>query len=331
MVHSTTSQHTLGNMQPYYYRAAHSLPEFNQPASSHVPLSPHSATHPTFHRPSFASTALCPGRNPLTPSYQLPVYPICTPPAPSFVRSSLDISDISHTRTHRPAMTHTRDNINVHDIDGAQSKQHGPGKRAIHSSQQQYAAADPSGLLRYMRPTAVDTSDTEQPDEASEPFSLHFASSNNSPAAPASPPCRPRSSPPTTTPTAYRSPYTRFSHSPHVLTPPSIPFSSLYHAAIPSTDPLPSFRCTLHRSSALPAKFAPLGGVDGSELDEVGAKRKWKKKRSGRMGGVSARVQCWRAGEGEVERSTVHSGVDGSGEWQRMRVHDIELVSSLIL
>ena len=338
---------SLDNMHPYPNRPVPSSTASSKATTTHAPLSPYSATHSTFHRPTSASTTHCPARrNPLNPSYSLPTYPIYTPPPPPFVHSSLDIADISRTRTQQRATMHTRDHINVHDIDGAQTKQ----QQRTHSKpatalQQPYQAAEPTGLLHYVRPAVVDTTDIEQPDDASEPFSPHFTSSiaSSSPTTPASPPSRPRSSPPSTTAQAahrpaYRSPYTRFSHSPHVLTLPTTAFAELYHVAVPSTDPLPAFRCTLHRTSALPSNCAPMGGVDGRELDEIGgSKTKGRgggvRRRSKRMKGVSARVQCWRASEGEVERSAAHisSGASGGGEWRRIRVQDIELVSSLTL
>ena len=327
-------RHTVANIQSYTNRPAHSSTVSLTAANSHTPLSPYSATHSTFHHASAALTAQCPSRNPLTPSYILPTYPICTPPPPAFVHSSLDVSDIARVSTaQRRRAICTRDNINVHDIEGARPRQYRQSRR-ISTSRQGYEGSESTGLLHYMRPAGVvDAADADQPDDTAEPFSPHFASSSATvtAAAPASPPSRPRSSPPTTSSTAhkpaYRSPYTRFSHSPHVLTPPTIAFASLYHAAIPSTDTLPPFRYTLQRTSALPSSCAPLGGVDGSDLDEVRRekKQKWRRKR---MQSVSARVQCWRMSEGEVERSAVQ--ING-GEWQRMRVQDIELVSSLTL
>lgn len=329
MGHTTNTaaaHHNLASMRSHTSRLTHSTA-----ANSHASLSPYSATHSTFHRPSSVSTAPHTVRNPLTPSYTVSAYPICTPPPPAFVHSSLDISDISRSsnRSQRQQSMHTRDHINVYDIEGAQTRQHRQAKRPT-STRQQYEGSEPTGLLRYVRPAAVDTRDVDRPDDTDEPFSTHFTSSSaTSPATPASPPTRPRSSPPTTAAThpTYRSPYNRFAHSPHVLTPPSLPFHSLYHVAIPSTDTVPPFRCTLQRSSALPSNCTPMGGVDGSELDESG-KGGRKRKCSRRMKGVSARVQCWRASGGEVERSTAHSG---GGQWQRIRVQDIELVSSLTL
>ena len=85
----------------------------------------------------------------------------------------------------------------------------------------------------------------------------------------------------------------------------------------------------------IPSNCIPMGGVDAAGLDGVGngsGKRggKGKRKHSKRMKGVPARVECWRVSGGEMERNAVGGGVVGrGGEWQRMRVEDIELVSSL--
>ena len=328
MPHSATQRHT-------HAPAPSSATASTTAANTHQSLTPYSATRSTFHHSATPSTLQGAVRNPLAPFYHLPAYPICTPPPPPFVRSSLDISDIDRSCPPRPRMQQrSRDPIGVHDTEGARPR----GDERNRVARRQVEKTAPMGLHSYLLPAAVDAADDEQPDETSEPFTAHFATFPPTPLdAPSavSPPSRPRSSPPSTTAASHssvhRSPYARFSHSPHVLTLPAVPFDALYHTAVPSTDPLPPFRCTLKRTAVLPSKCAPMGGVaevDGAELDEEARSKRRRSKRgnSRRLNGVSARVQCWRDGEGEVERG----GVPGGGShWQQLRVQDIELVSSL--